>query len=90
MGLVLDDDLLAVVAHSLLNSLSVVSGSAETLAERWPVLDAADRDLLLDRILVQSEHIAAVLSDLVRSGRPEVADALHQLEQTVPAEDRRR
>jgi len=73
------DDLLAVVAHSLLNSMAVVSGNAETLIEHWARLDEAQRLDLLERIVTQSGHVIGVLTDLVRSGRPELVDALEQL-----------
>jgi K+-sensing histidine kinase KdpD len=76
----LDNDLLAVVAHSLLNSMSVISGNAETLADHWERIDAATRADLLDRIMTQSSHVVGVLTDLVRSGRPELVEALEHLQ----------
>jgi K+-sensing histidine kinase KdpD len=76
----LDDDLLAVVAHSLLNSMSVISGNAETLADHWDRIDAATRAELLSRIMTQSSHVVGVLTDLVRSGRPELVEALEHLQ----------
>lgn len=76
----LDDDLLAVVAHSLLNSMSVISGNAETLAAEWERIDADLRVAFLDRIVTQSGHVIGVLTDLVRSGRPELVEALEQLD----------
>jgi K+-sensing histidine kinase KdpD len=76
----LDNDLLAVVAHSLLNSMSVISGNAETLADHWDRIDAATRADLLDRIMTQSSHVVGVLTDLVRSGRPELVEALEHLQ----------
>ena len=74
-----DDDLVAVVAHSLLNSLGVISGSAETLAEHWERIDSVRRQEFLDRIVTQSRHVTEVLTDLVRSGRPEVVAALEEM-----------
>lgn len=76
----LDDDLLAVVAHSLLNSMSVISGNAETLAEHWERITPETRLEFLDRIVTQSGHVVGVLTDLVRSGRPELVHALQQLD----------
>jgi K+-sensing histidine kinase KdpD len=73
------DDLLAVVAHSLLNSMAVVSGNAETLLEHWEHVDVATRSDLLRRIVTQAAHVNGVLTDLVRSGRPELVQALEQL-----------
>jgi K+-sensing histidine kinase KdpD len=75
----LDDDLLAVVAHSLLNSMSVITGNALTLDEHWARLDDATRSELLQRIVTQSTHVAGVLTDLVRSGNPELVAALEEL-----------
>jgi K+-sensing histidine kinase KdpD len=75
----IDDDLLAVVAHSLLNSMSVIAGNAETLSDHWERLDAATRLEFLERIVTQSNHVVGVLTDLVRSGRPELVDALERL-----------
>jgi signal transduction histidine kinase len=75
-----DDDLLAVVAHSLLNSMSVISGNAETLAEHWERIASETRLEFLDRIVTQSAHVVGVLTDLVRSGRPELVEALEHLQ----------
>lgn len=80
MSELLDDDLLAVVAHSLLNSMSVISGNAETLAEHWDRISADTRLEFLDRIVTQSAHVVGVLTDLVRSGRPELVEALERLQ----------
>jgi signal transduction histidine kinase len=76
----IDDDLLAVVAHSLLNSMSVISGNAETLLEHWERVDAATRVEFLERIITQSTHVVGVLTDLVRSGRPELVQALQEMD----------
>jgi signal transduction histidine kinase len=75
----IDDDLLAVVAHSLLNSMSVISGNAETLAQHWERVDPDVRQQFLEGIVTQSRHVVGVLTDLVRSGRPELVDALESL-----------
>ena len=80
MGDLLDDDLLAVVAHSLLNSMSVISGNAETLLEHWDRVDTTTREEFLERIVTQSTHVVGVLTDLVRSGRPELVEALELLQ----------
>jgi K+-sensing histidine kinase KdpD len=75
----IDDDLLAVVAHSLLNSMSVISGNAETLAEHWERVEPEVRAEFLERIVTQSRLVVGVLTDLVRSGRPELVEALEGL-----------
>lgn len=73
------DDLLAVMAHSLLNSMGVIGGAAETMKLHWDRLDDSIKIELLDKIIAQSAHVAGVLGDLVRSGRPELVDALNEL-----------
>ena len=78
-----DDDLLAVVAHSLLNSMSVIAGNAETLADHWDAIDAETRVDFLGRIVTQSAHVVGVLTDLVRSGRPELVEALERLQKEL-------
>jgi signal transduction histidine kinase len=74
------DDLLAVMAHSLLNSMGVIGGAAETIKLHWDRLDDAIKLDLLDKIVQQSAHVSGVLGDLVRSGSPEVVQALNELE----------
>jgi signal transduction histidine kinase len=81
----LDDDLLAVVAHSLLNSMSVISGNAETLAEHWERIAPDTRLEFLDRIVTQSAHVVGVLTDLGRAGRPELVEALERLQEDTGA-----
>ena len=73
------DDLLAVMAHSLLNSMGVIAGAAETMKLHWARLDDAVKVELLDKIISQSGLVTGVLGDLVRSGRPELVDALDHL-----------
>lgn len=81
-----DDDILAVVAHSLLNSLAVIHGDAETLAVSWDRMEAQARVELLRRIVTQAEHVGSVLTDLVRSGRPEVLEALEEMQAAARGE----
>ena len=76
------DDLLAVMAHSLLNSVGVISGAAETMKMHWDRLDDGIKFELLDKIVQQSSLVAGVLGDLVRSGRPELVEALNELNPT--------
>jgi len=75
-----EDDLLAIVAHSLLNSIAVISGSAQLALERGPQIDPDDLAESLERIVRQAEHVGAVLTDLVRSGRPELVATLDALD----------
>ena len=73
------DDLLAVMAHSLLNSMGVISGAAETMKIHWDRLDDQLKFELLEKIIQQSGLVTGVLGDLVRSGRPELVEALNEL-----------
>jgi hypothetical protein len=73
------DDLLAVMAHSLLNSMGVIAGAAETMKVHWDRLDDTIKVELLEKILAQSALVTGVLGDLVRSGRPELVEALDHL-----------
>ena len=73
------DDLMAVMAHSLLNSVGVITGAAETMKLHWGRLDDAVKLELLEKIIAQSALVTGVLGDLVRSGRPEVLEALEHL-----------
>jgi hypothetical protein len=73
------DDLLAVMAHSLLNSMGVISGAAETMKIHWDRLDDKLKFELLEKIIQQSGLVTGVLGDLVRSGRPELVEALDHL-----------
>jgi K+-sensing histidine kinase KdpD len=74
-----DDGLLAVVAHALLGSISVVTGVIDILDERWDELTEATRKELLARAGVQAEHISNSLKDLLRGLPEEVIDALDAL-----------
>lgn len=80
------DDLLAVMAHGLLNSMGVISGAAETIKLHWERLDDAIKLELLDKMIAQSALVTGVLTDLVRSGRPELVEALDQLTETEEAQ----
>lgn len=80
------DDLMAVMAHSLLNSVGVISGAAETIKTHWDRLDDTVKIDLLDKIIAQSSLVTGVLGDLVRSGRPEIVEALDELQNEDAAE----
>lgn len=76
-----DEATIAVVAHALLSSMSVIMGAASTLQERWDGLEPHQRTSLLGMISGQSEHVSGVLRDLVL-GLP--AGVLSALESAVP------
>ena len=73
----LDDTLMAVMAHGLLTSMSVVTASLGLLRDAWEDFDADERETLLAKAEQQALHVGAVLTDLVR-GLP--ADVIKQLD----------
>jgi K+-sensing histidine kinase KdpD len=73
------DDLLAVVAHSLLGSAAVVVGGASTLIEHHDRLTDAQREQLLGAIKTQGEHISELLKDFIRGGSDQVRATLDML-----------
>ena len=60
-----DEATIAVVAHALLSSMSVIMGAASTLQDRWDALTLEQRNSLIGMITGQSEHVSGVLRDLV-------------------------
>ena len=75
-----DDALLAVVAHSLLGSMSVVVGAVETVEQHWDRLGEDTRTQLLKDASVQARYVSDVLRDLLRGLPPEVIAVLDSLE----------
>ena len=74
-----NDDLLAVIAHSLLGSVAVIVGGTELLSARWSELGERERKELLVSMQGQARHIAEVLDNLVRLGDPHLIEALDGL-----------
>ena len=62
----LGDATFAVVAHGLLQSVTVIRGAAATLKEVWADLPVNERDRLLERLDSQAAHVGEVLTDLVQ------------------------
>lgn len=79
MGGDLDDTLMAVMAHGLLSSMSVVTGSLGLLRDAWHELDEDERNNLLTKAEEQALHVGAILTDLVRGLPPEVIRQLDEL-----------
>lgn len=75
----LDDTLMAVMAHGLLTSMSVVTGSIGLLRDAWEDIDADEREQLLAKAEEQALHVGAVLTDLVRGLPAEVITQLDHL-----------
>lgn len=73
------DATLAVVAHGLLTSLSVIQGANLMLRDDWDRLPPERRHELLDMALIQAGHTIGVLQDLMRGVAPEIAAELDRL-----------
>lgn len=82
------DATLAVVAHGLLTSLSVIQGAILMLRDDGDRLTPDRQEELLDMALVQSGHTIGVLQDLMRGVAPELAAELDRL--TSARRDERR
>ena len=61
-----DEATLAVVAHGLLRSVTVVQGGVETLRRRWDCLDECTREEIMQAVMDHAVLIGASLQDLVR------------------------
>jgi hypothetical protein len=72
------DATVAVIAHALLNSMAVITGTISTLIDAD--LPPARRADLLARALGQAEHVTGVLQDLVRGMNPTLFEALEHLD----------
>ena len=73
------DGTLAVVAHGLLTSMSVIQGANLMLRQEWERLAPDRRQELLDMALVQADHTIGVLQDLMRGVAPDIAAELDRL-----------
>ena len=74
------DDLLAVIAHSLLSSVAVIVGGTELLSSHWAELPEDQRTELLVSMRSQAGHVAGVLDNLVRLGDPQLIEVLDGLQ----------
>jgi K+-sensing histidine kinase KdpD len=73
------DATLAVVAHGLLTSLSVIQGANLMLRDDWERLPEQRRTELIDMALVQAQHTIGVLQDLMRGVAPDITIELDRL-----------
>jgi hypothetical protein len=79
-----DEATTAVMAHSLLGTVAVVSGAAETLRSSWDSLDSNQPEVMLEMIISQSRHLTASLRDLARGLPPDVEAFLDDLDSQRP------
>jgi len=72
------DGLIAVVAHGLLTSMSVVSAGIQTVRERWADLTPSERDELLERAHAHTafvgEGLKAISKGLTEGAAAELED----------------
>lgn len=79
----LTDETVAVTAHGLASSCSVVVGAGETLRERWADMAPEQRDEVLGMMIDQTKLVQQVLVDLTRGVADHVTDALDNLERPL-------
>ncbi len=63
------DDLVAGAAHDIRSPLTAVKGFVSTLARRWPQIDDAQRQAMLDAIAYDVERMSGVVRELVDASR---------------------
>ncbi|HET9443708.1 MAG TPA: hypothetical protein VFO65_10315 [Acidimicrobiales bacterium] len=79
-----DGTAVAVAAHSLLQSVSVILAAAEMIQTHADQLSPQRQDELLSLICAQGRHVAGVLVDLVRGVPAEVLAVLEELRPPAP------
>ncbi len=78
------DPTTAVIAHSLISSVAVVSSAVQSLLAYGDELSRDKREELLRMALTQAEYLADVLKDLARGLPAEVIDALDAIGERRP------
>ena len=81
------DPTTAVIAHSLISSVAVVSSAIHSLLSFGEELSADKREELLRMALTQAEYLSEVLKDLARGLPAEVIDALDAISARRPFTD---
>jgi hypothetical protein len=81
------DPTTAVIAHSLISSVAVVTSAVQSLLAFGDDLGPDKRDELLRMALTQAEYVSEVLKDLARGLPPEVIDALDAIAERRPFTD---
>ena len=78
------DPTTAVIAHSLISSVSVVSSAIQSVLAYGDEFGADKREELLQMALTQAAYLADVLKDLARGLPAEVIDALDAIDNRRP------
>jgi hypothetical protein len=78
------DPTTAVIAHSLISSVAVVSSALQSLIAFGEELAIEKRDELLRMALTQAEYLSEVLKDMARGLPAEVIEALDAIAERRP------
>ena len=81
------DPTTAVIAHSLISSVAVVSSALQSLIAFGEDLTRDKRDELLRMALTQAEYLSEVLKDMARGLPAEVIEALDAISERRPYSD---
>ena len=81
------DPTTAVIAHSLISSVAVVSSALQSLLAFGDDLGSDKREELLNMALTQAEYLSEVLKDLARGLPAEVIEALDAIAERRPFTD---
>ena len=81
------DPTTAVIAHSLISSVAVVTSAIHSLIAFGDELDTDKRDELLRMALTQAEYLTEVLKDMARGLPSEVIEALDAISERRPFTD---
>lgn len=81
------DPTTAVIAHSLISSVAVVTGALQSLLAYGDDLPSEQRHHLLQMALTQAEYLNEVLKDVARGLPAEVIDALDAIGERRPGID---
>jgi hypothetical protein len=79
-----DDPTAAVIAHSLISSVAVVTHALQSLIAYGDDLDGDRRRTLLSMALTQAEYLSEVLKDMARGLPADVIDALDAIGERRP------
>lgn len=81
------DPTTAVIAHSLISSVAVVSGAIQSVLSFGDELAPEKREEVLRMALTQAEYLSEVLKDMARGLPPEVIEALDAISERRPFTD---
>jgi len=70
----LKDDFVAMIAHDLRSPLSVITGFAQILLQRWEALSDVQKQDFLSKIIRNSEEVGALADDILEIARIEYGE----------------